>query len=285
MSNLPSLPRELYSRSAFVDFVGKQDFTIGDAKAHAWICQLAYDTTDPDKINGVLTSWELALVDDEDGIGVEEVEAVLPLASTDAFVAYGRGATIVAFAGTDPLVLANWITDFDVYIDRKTDTTRGYNSAVAAVWPRIKALAEKSVLRAGKLIIAGHSLGGALAVLTANRFARARRVVQCVYTFGMPRPGDPAFAAEYGELGDRTYRLVYQNDIVPTVRPSWLQFRHVGRFLHCDDSGKFDGRNLAPDCTSDAPQFVRGIGQQLRDFLHSPLSSVIEPLDRLKLAA
>src|SRR5262249_728666 len=108
MSNLPSLPRELYSRSAFVDFVGKQDFTIGDAKAQAWICQLGYETNDPDKINGVLTSWELALVDDDDGIVVEEVESVLPLASTHAFVAYGRGATIVAFAGTDPLVLANW---------------------------------------------------------------------------------------------------------------------------------------------------------------------------------
>jgi triacylglycerol lipase len=288
MSGLPTLPKALYSTSAFDAFVGGREFTLSDAKAQAWMCQLAYETADHDKIKQILASWGLELVDNDNGIVVEEVETVLPLASTHGFVAAGRGATIVAFAGTDPLVLANWITDFDAHIDRDTGTSRGYNTAAAAVWPHVKALVEKSIATHSKVIVTGHSLGGALAALTANWLEAdaAAGGVQCVYTFGMPRAGDAAFAAAYdAALGDRTYRLVYQNDVVPTVAPSELRFKHVGRYLHCDQNGKFESRNLAADSSSDAPLFARGISKQLTQFLHSPLSAVMLPFDRLKLAA
>jgi triacylglycerol lipase len=284
VSFLTKLPRERYSESAFDSFVGGAEFNLGDAKAQAWMCQLAYETDQPDKIEDVLKSWGLSLLDD--GIVVEEVATVLPKSCTCCFVAAGRGATFIAFAGTDPVVLANWITDFDAHID-DSGAARGYETAAAAVWPRLKSLLAKLPAAGGKIVITGHSLGGALAALTAHTAATdGGGSVQAVYTFGMPRPGDPAFAAAYNTLlGRRTYRLVHGEDVVPTVAPSSFGFQHLGRFLHCERGGKFDAAQLAPDTSSDDPEFVSGVSKDLIKILHGPLSALLSPFDRLKLAA
>src|SRR5712692_607691 len=96
-----------------------------------------------------------------------------------------------------------------------------------------------------------------------------------VYTFGMPRPGSDSFASDYNaELGMRTYRLVHGEDIVPTVAPSEMGFRHVGRFLHCPRLGRFAETDLAPDPSSDAPPFIKGITSEITTFLHSPLAAI-----------
>ena len=94
--------------------------------------QLSYETDEPKKIDAILARWGLARV--PGGILVEEVVTVLPKASTHCLVSSGRGATIVAFAGTDPLVLANWITDFDIHITKTTKAAVGYDTAAEAVW-------------------------------------------------------------------------------------------------------------------------------------------------------
>jgi hypothetical protein len=283
MSFLVKLPRERYSTTAFDGFVGSSGLELGDAKAMAWMCQLAYETDEPEKTRSILDAWGLSLV--EDGILVEEVETVLPKSSTCCFVASGRGATLVAFAGTDPLVLANWITDFDIHF-QSTGAARGYAAAAAAVWPALRALLGKQA-GGNKIIVTGHSLGGALAALTAHQIEmETGRGVHAVYTFGMPRPGDAAFAGTYNQrIGQRTYRLVHGQDVVPTVGPSFLKFRHVGRHLNCPRRGTFSTANLAAETGSDEPDFVRGISKELTDLLHGPLSQFLSPIDRLKLAA
>ncbi len=260
------------------------------------LCQWFRDPTanraSPDKINALvcfdadftpLKSWGLALLDG--GIIVEEVATVLPKSCTCCFVAAGRGATFMAFAGTDPVVLANWITDFDAHLD-DSGAARGYETAAATVWPKLKSLLAKLPAAGGKIVITGHSLGGALAALTAHAAETDGGGVQAVYTFGMPRPGNPEFAAAYNTLlGRRTYRLVHGEDIVPTVAPSSLGFRHLGRFLHCERGGKFDAAQLASDTSSDEPEFVSGVSKELTTILHGPLSGLLSPLARLKLAA
>ena len=52
MSFLVKLPTELYDPMAFAQFTGGRDFTIGNAKAMAWMCQLAYETDEPDTRRG-----------------------------------------------------------------------------------------------------------------------------------------------------------------------------------------------------------------------------------------
>jgi hypothetical protein len=43
---------------------------------------------------------------------------ILPLPHTRGLVLEGSGIRFVVFAGTDPLVLANWVSDFD-FSDRR----------------------------------------------------------------------------------------------------------------------------------------------------------------------
>jgi hypothetical protein len=285
LSFLTKLPAELYNPDAFKQFSGGTGFEIGNARAMAWMSQLAYETDEPEKIAKILQLFGLALV--EGGVLVEESKTVLPKASTHCFVASHPKAVIVAFAGTDPVSLANWISDFDAHLDVTTGTAEGYEVAADVVWSELKQLLEQCVPPGGKGFVTGHSLGGALAVLIANRIGTELQAgVDAAYTFGMPRPGSKAFADLYNQqLGMRTYRLVHGEDIVPTVAPTSFGFRHLGRVLHCERLGRFDKANLASDTSSDFPPFVSGVAKELRDHLHGPLSAVLSIAARIKLAA
>ena len=64
-------------------------------------------------------------------------------------------------------------------------------------------------------------------------------------------------------LGTRTYRLVYGADIVPTVAPSSMGFRHVGRLLLCRRGGRFDHAALADSTDLDDPQLAPGLSERL----------------------
>ena len=169
MSFFTTLPRPLYAADAFDDFVAGGDFRLGNAKAMIWMSQLAYEAEEPsrpDMIKSVLASWGLALVDG--GMIANDDTLMLPGVKTRGFVAAGRGATIVAFAGTDPVVLANWITDFDAHIGQ-AQTADGYRIAAAAVAGQVKAAISAPALANNKIFVTGHSLGGALAALSAHQ--------------------------------------------------------------------------------------------------------------------
>jgi triacylglycerol lipase len=287
MSFLTKLPAELYNPDAFKQFTGGTEFSIGNARAMAWMSQLAYETDEPDKIKNILTSFGLALV--EGGVVVRESKTVLPVASTHCLVASHPKAVIVAFAGTDPVSLANWVSDFDAHLDQDTGTADGYRVAADVVWEDLVRLLAGPVAAGRKIFVTGHSLGGALAALIAERIHTelpgAVDAVEAVYTFGMPRVGNQIFADRYNpHLGMRTYRFVHGDDIVPTVAPSDLKFRHLGRYLACPRQGKFDPANLTRDVSSDLPLFERGVAKSLMEHLHGPLSAAVAALARIKLA-
>ena len=100
MSMFTKLPSEFYDVTAFDGFSPDRDFHLGTAKAMAWLSQLAYETDEPKKIEAILRIWKLRLVEE---VISTELRSVLPMASTHAFVAAGRGATFIPFAGTDPI--------------------------------------------------------------------------------------------------------------------------------------------------------------------------------------
>jgi triacylglycerol lipase len=283
MSMFTKLPIQFYDVTAFDGFSLDREFRLGNAKAMAWLSQLAYETDEPKKIEDILGSWKLRLVD---GVISAEIRTVLPMASTHGFVAAGRGATFITFAGTDPVVLANWISDFDTRLT-STGVAEGFAEAASIVLDRLKEILANSANAEQRLFLSGHSLGGALAVVAASRLtSNAPTAVDAVYTFGMPRPGSGDFARDYNtSLGTRTYRLVHGGDLVPTVAPSEMGFRHVGRYLHCARLGRFDEQALATDTVSDDPPFVQGIAGEIKDFLHSPLGAANAAAAQLRLAA
>jgi hypothetical protein len=283
MSMFTKLPTPFYDVTAFDGFSLDREFRLGNAKAMAWLSQLAYETDEPKKIEGILRTWKLGLVDE---VISAEIRTVLPIASTHAFVAAGRGAILITFAGTDPVVLANWISDFDTHLT-STGLAEGFAEAASIVSDRLKEIVAKRSNAEKGLFFSGHSLGGALAVVAASKImSNVPIAVDAVYTFGMPRPGSGDFARDYNtSLGMRTYRLVHGGDIVPTVAPSEMGFRHVGRYLHCMRLGRFHEQVLAADTVSDDPPFVQGVADEIRDFLHSPLGATNAAAAQLRLAA
>ncbi|KAJ2560258.1 hypothetical protein GGH12_004963 [Coemansia sp. RSA 1822] len=115
----------------------------------------------------------------------------------------------------------------------------GFAESTNAVYPHIlkniRAAAEDNPDY--KIVFVGHSLGGANAVLSALKFAKDNEYIKDsirVWTFGQPRVGNRQFAEYYTEmLGNQTYRITYQGDIVPHV-PPWqvLGYQHHPLEIH-----------------------------------------------------
>ncbi len=74
-----------------------------------------------------------------------------------------------------------------------------------------------------KLVITGHSLGGAVALLVAEMLRRNKKYAADIllYTYGSPRAGDKTFVESAHAL--MHHRMVNQNDPVPSVPAPWMK--------------------------------------------------------------
>lgn len=263
MSVLTRVPRAIYDRNpdVFSNFEPIGDWRRGTALGMAWLSQLAYEADNQQKVRSVLRSWGLSLVGD---VIASWDRVAMPTAATYAIIAEGHGANMVAFAGTDPLMPANWATNFAIH-KAENGSARGFFDAAAIALDAIRD--RLSGARPGlPLFVTGHSLGGALAVITALALVESGISVEAVFTFGMPRPGNAVFAERYERsLGARTYRLVYGDDLVATVAPSGIGFRHVGRLLRCRRGEFFPDVLPAAGTPSDEPLFTDGVRQDWVD--------------------
>lgn len=137
---------------------------------------------------------------------------------------------IVAFRGTSSV--RDFLTDAKCRMVQGEcgRVHRGFLSCLAAVSDLVF-----SQLRGNTkpILITGHSLGGALAMLFAEWLDRTVRTgipFEAVYTFGQPRVGNGAFANHYDHiLGDRTFRFVFEEDLVARVPGVLMGYRHTGQ--------------------------------------------------------
>ncbi|MFC0214758.1 hypothetical protein ACFFK0_20330 [Paenibacillus chartarius] len=87
-----------------------------------------------------------------------------------------------------------------------------------------------------KLILTGHSMGGALATLAAVDVALHTRFRKpCVYTFGSPKVGDIQFASEYDRLVPLSVRVENVRDVITAFPPALgaeFAYVHVNRALY-----------------------------------------------------
>ncbi|MET4115677.1 hypothetical protein ABIB85_002075 [Bradyrhizobium sp. JR1.5] len=265
MSILVELPPDQYDRRAFAKFnETSTGFDLDIARAMMWMSQLAYETHVPDTINRVSPFFDLSGVK----LLSQPAHSTLPLTDTRGIIASKGDATIVAFAGTDPLHLLNWVSDFTLGRP-KAPVHQGFVDAAAAVWDDVKSALAAALARKSPIFITGHSLGAAIAVATVD-FAREQLQLADaqIYLYGCPRVGRDDFVALYnGTFGRMTYRLVHGTDIVPTVPPPGLGFHHVGRYLACARGAKFSASQLTTNVGSDEPMANAGIGEQVRNLL------------------
>jgi len=172
----------------------------------------------------------------------------------------GRVA-VLCYRGTETSNLVNWLGDADV--GSHTVDVGGeplsvhsgfYRNMRATLWPvieRLHAAARGEPLpgATGKvehpleaLYVAGHSLGGAMAVLFALCLAGQedhrglRGKLRAVYTFGQPLAVGEPLPRAASALEDRVYRHVYERDVVPSLPPAaWGHLQHFGHEYHYSD--------------------------------------------------
>jgi hypothetical protein len=180
--------------------------------------------------------------------------------------ANGRVA-ILCYRGTEPDV-ASWMTDADVAPERMAYRIGDPRATVHAGFYRNVRATRYEVMAALKracrglsvraplpdqadvpsmegleaLYVTGHSLGGAMAAMTAVMVRHERKFshggdiagrLRAAYTFGQPMIGDPRFARACERdafLRDNVIRYVYDRDVVPHLPPKTAgPYRHFGR--------------------------------------------------------
>lgn len=127
---------------------------------------------------------------------------------------------VVAFRGTtiDP---RTWIRDLDagwVFHPQLGMLHRGFLGAALAIYPQLQWPRDDR-----RLILVGHSLGGAIALVVGALMITSDKPVAAVVTFGAPRVGMSDFCGVLQAAEVRQYR--HGNDPVPTV--PLPPYRHV----------------------------------------------------------
>ena len=162
--------------------------------------------------------------------------------ATECFVAATPDTIVVAFRGTAGL--QDWLSDLNAF---STSTNygslhRGFYFAFQAVKSSLEQIIRNMGLTNRKLVLTGHSLGGALATVAAAEWTGSFDI-RSVYTYGQPRvcKSDTASHIEQ-RLGSKFFRIVNDDDIVSRVPPG---FTHVGKLFRFGPSGSVGNESLA----------------------------------------
>ncbi|EIN12936.1 alpha/beta-hydrolase [Punctularia strigosozonata HHB-11173 SS5] len=161
-------------------------------------------------------------------------------------------AVVLGHQGTDPTKLLSVATDINV-IQGSLDSSlfpdlpsgilvhSGFRDAQAStastVLAQVKSLLSKN--SASKVIVVGHSLGGAIAELDSLmlRLNLPSSVSVKAVTFGTPRVGNPAFASFFDKTVDDFTRIDHAQDPVPIVPGRGLGYSHPSGEIHILSSG------------------------------------------------
>lgn len=143
------------------------------------------------------------------------------------FVASKNGVFYIVIRGTQtPL---EWFDDASIipmpFRNGWGNTTRGFLEIHEQIFPTIREIIAEQGVNVQKLFVTGHSLGAALAKLTAADliFNGAEPSKPVLYTFSGPRVGDGTFAAKFKAQGLAAWRIFNTEDIVPTLPLSTLE--------------------------------------------------------------
>lgn len=203
---------------------------------------------------------------------------LISVGNTQAYVALNENHIVVAFRGTESPAsfegLKDWLLSDAVNLlilptgRLGTDFAaagvgarfhQGFINALDDIWLPLFTTVQEEMERADRpLWITGHSLGGALAVLSAWLFQRKFVNVHQVYTFGGPMIGNVEASKAFDrELAGKVYRYVNGPDPVPklpTVSLIANEFGHVDREMTA---------GVGPGASSSAALFAEFISRSV----------------------
>jgi triacylglycerol lipase len=169
--------------------------------------------------------------------------------NTNIFGLMGRNpvsrTACVSFRGTADL--AEWIADIDAIPDDYSPISgfgqvhSGFQAVYQLVRANIAAHLAAAVAGCDQILIVGHSLGAALAVLAAPDIAQnmpPNAIEPRLITFAGPRVGVSDFVEKFNAMIESCFRVVNFLDIVPFLPPS--PYAHVGAQISVDSGGKID---------------------------------------------
>ena len=185
------------------------------------LCEAAYD------LNNLPADWKL-------------VARIEPL--DYGFIAQRDSELAIVFRGTEGSKPdAEWFADFDAAPVQNYYGTGTVHRGFQDVYSRIRECVATAYAgqHCESLLISGHSLGAALAVLCAGDLARAGAKPR-VYTLAGPRPGWHSFSQWFDGLVPDCFRIVNRWDIVPHLPSSICGAEHVGHGVLVDGGYTLD---------------------------------------------
>eukprot|EP00850_Spirogloea_muscicola_P012511 SM000081S22645 [mRNA] locus=s81:304371:308947:+ [translate_table: standard] len=184
----------------------------------------------------------------------------LKQSKTKVFVVWlNTGTMVVAFRGTEPSNLNNWLVDFNAvhpvecewlkssplssgheilvhkgFLDGFNEVREMFDIAMGPPGVRKESSTITQLRRVmqnripTRIVCCGHSLGGALATVAAPWFAQTypEAEVRCI-TGGSPRAGNKGFYDAFQLLVGAKYRVIHSRDLVPFVPPQDMGYLHV----------------------------------------------------------
>lgn len=165
--------------------------------------------------------------------------------NTDIFGLMGHNSTtrtaFVSFRGTSDV--EDWLADLDAVPDDYLvsgfgQVHAGFQDVYRLVRKSIAANLATATTGCDQILLTGHSLGAALAVLAAPDVFRnmpPNKIEPRLITFAGPRVGLPDFAGAFNAAIESCFRVVNFLDIVPYVPPA--PYVHVGAQITVDSGG------------------------------------------------
>lgn len=146
-------------------------------------------------------------------------------------ISWNKDNMTISFRGTEPDEFSDIKADLNALPKRGQSggwVHNGFQGELDKVWPTLKSFIDKNK-KERTLYICGHSLGGAMATVAASRMRP-----DALYTYGSPRVGTRSFVKSFDTPH---YRHVNNNDIVPSVPPFFLGYKHHGTLRYINYYG------------------------------------------------
>jgi len=266
----PALKRERVGASVYVVRPRSEDDSLHHRRRQLPPLQCTGDADD-----GRSYRWVAFIDAPSSGTQLELWRRDDPGGGGDGEAGHAQPSLVVSFRGTTLSSLRDVLTDISAR-QKIVDCTilcpgeptspaapapmahSGFLNAYTSVRPVLLQLLKEHGLDldgdAGTLLVTGHSLGGALAMLTAVDLAQLGPRL-ATYTFGQPRVGNRVLAKAAAircATSEGPYRVVVANDVVPRL-PRGASVNRLFDYTHCGETVQL---------TKGSPLVVDGDGER-----------------------
>ena len=183
----------------------------------------------------------------------------------------------------------DWISNFRIFQTKHSlfdangvpgEVHRGFNAQYTRPdkmrkQPSIAQIIENTLtpnVVAGRTIyIAGHSLGGALATLTAAHVKQLHPETDVhLYSSASPRVGDGQFAKYFTTRQIKAFRIYNTADTVPTLPPRFESPFEMAQYVHVGVNIPFTSQTESREFNHTLPIYARAVGLDYEQFNYLP---------------